>query len=46
MHENDLYGGFKEVHKLVITIPYSSASVERSFSALKRVKTDLRNTQG
>jgi len=46
MHENDLYGGFKEVHKLVLTIPYSTASVECSFSALKRVKTYLRNTQG
>jgi len=49
MHENDLYGGFKEVHELVIlflTIPDSTASVEHSFSALKRVKTYLRNTQG
>jgi len=49
MCENDLYGGFKEVHKLVILIliiPYSTASVEHSFSALKRVKTYLRNTQG
>jgi len=30
MHENDLCGGFKEVHKLVVlvlTIPYSTASL-------------------
>ena len=49
MHENDLYCVFKEVHKLVIlilTMPYSTASMERSFSALIRVKTYLRNTQG
>jgi len=49
MHENDLCGGFKEVHKLVVlvlTIPYSTASLGRSFSALKKVKTYLRNTQG
>ena len=49
MHENDLYGGFKEVHKLVIlvlTIPFSTASAERSFTALKRAKTYLKNIQG
>ncbi|KAF2888919.1 hypothetical protein ILUMI_17254 [Ignelater luminosus] len=31
---------------LIITIPYSSACVERSFSALKRVKTYARNATG
>jgi len=48
-HENGLYGDFMEVRSLVIlvlTTPYSTASVERSFSALKRVKTYLINTQG
>ena len=46
MHERQLYEAFGEVHKLVLlvlTIPYSTASVERSFSALKRIKTFLRN---
>lgn len=32
--------------KLIVTIPASSASAERSFSALKRLHTYLRNTQG
>ena len=31
--------------KLIVTIPASSASAERSFSALKRIHTYLRNTQ-
>ena len=49
MHEGQFYEGFREVHKLVLlvlTIPYSTASVERSFSALKKIKTYLRNAQG
>lgn len=40
--------GFPELYKLcclISTIPASSASVERSFSTLKRVKTYSRNTQ-
>ncbi|PNF33159.1 hypothetical protein B7P43_G13660 [Cryptotermes secundus] len=32
--------------ELIVTIPASSASVERSFSALKRIKTYARNSQG
>ena len=32
--------------ELILTIPISSASCERSFSCLKRVKTFLRNTMG
>lgn len=32
--------------KLILTIPASSASAERSFSGLKRIHTYLRNTQG
>lgn len=38
---------FKETYKLfclILTIPSTSVSVERSFSCLKRVKTYLRNT--
>lgn len=31
---------------LILTIPVSTASVERSFSALKRIKTYLRNRTG
>ena len=46
--KSQLYEGFKELYKLIVvvlTIPYSTSSVERSFSALKRIKTYLRNTQ-
>jgi hypothetical protein len=32
--------------KLILTIPATGSSTERSFSALKRVKNYLRNTQG
>ena len=48
MHEGQLHKGFREVNKLILflTIPYSTASVERSFSALKRIKTYLKNAQG
>ena len=49
MHEKQMYEAFGDVHKLVLlvlTIPYSTASIERSFSALKRIKTSLRNAQG
>ena len=49
MYEEKLYEGFSEVYKLILlilTIPYSTSSVERSFSALKRIKTYLRNKQG
>ena len=44
----DLVDVFPEVSKLaqlIITIPASSSSAERSFSTLKRIKTYLRNTQ-
>ena len=49
MHEGQLYEGVRQVNKLILlflTIPYSTAFVERSFSALKRIKTYLRNAQG
>ena len=40
---------FSEVEKLIriyLTIPMSNATAERSFSALKRLKTYLRATMG
>lgn len=45
--ENDLGSTFTEVAKLValfLTIPATSVSSERSFSALRRIKTYLRST--
>lgn len=48
MFSNNLNRGLKEVYKLavlVLTIPSTTASVERSFSALKRIKTYNRSTQ-
>ncbi|KAK1884976.1 Zinc finger MYM-type protein 1 [Dissostichus eleginoides] len=47
--EDDLQGTLSEVYKLLqlmLTIPATSASAERSFSCLKRIKTYLRNTCG
>lgn len=44
-----LYQAFPEVLKLcelVVTIPATSASTERSFSALKRIKNFIRNSTG
>ena len=49
MHEEQLYEGFREVNKLILlflTMLYFTASVERSFSASKRINTYLRNAQG
>lgn len=49
LSSNNMYELFPEVirlAKLMITIPVSSASAERSFSSLKRIHTYLRNTQG
>jgi len=46
---NKLDLGLKEVYKLaklIVTIPSTTASAERSFSALKRIKTYCRSTQG
>lgn len=46
---NDLISAFQEVFKLgqlILTIPSTTASVERSFSALKRIKSYQRSTQG
>lgn len=49
LHANNLTTIFPEVYKLaklIVTIPVSTASAERSFSCLKRIHTYLRNTQG
>ena len=46
--ESDLHTGLPEIYKLmnlVMTIPITTASVERSFSALKRIKSYLRSSQ-
>nr|XP_018913349.1 PREDICTED: zinc finger MYM-type protein 1-like [Bemisia tabaci] len=48
LRENDLTFAFKEVNRLaalLCTIPATTASVERSFSALKRIHTYCRSTQ-
>lgn len=45
----NISGSFEQVYslsKLICTIPATTASVERTFSALKRIKTYLRSTQG
>ena len=47
--DNDLGKAYYEVSRLcelILTIPTTTASVERSFSALKRIKTFTRNSQG
>ena len=48
LSEMSLNSGFSEVYKLaqlISTIPTSTASVERSFSSLKRIHTYCRSTQ-
>jgi hypothetical protein len=42
MQDNQLQVAFKEIYKLaelIMTIPSSAATVERSFSAMKRIHT-------
>ena len=49
LEENNLISTFSEISKLLnilITIPMCSTEAERTFSALKRIKTYLRNTMG
>ena len=49
MHENDLFDIFPEFSKVVhilAVIPATSCSAERSFSALRRLKTYLRSIMG
>ena len=46
---NDLFDAMSKLFRLcalILTIPSTTASVERSFSALKRIKTYQRNTTG
>lgn len=48
-HDNDLQSCMPEVFKLLnvtVVLPVTSASTERSFSALKRIKTYIRNSTG
>lgn len=49
IYKNELIDDVPEIYKflcLVLSIPATSASVERSFSALKRIKSFTRNTMG
>lgn len=49
MNTNNLESGFQEIDKLgklILTLPSSTASAERSFSALKRINNCYRSTQG
>ena len=49
VYENDLFGMFPEfsnVAHILAVIPATSCSTERSFSALRRLKTYLRSTMG
>ena len=49
MYENDLFDMFPEfsnVVRILAAIPATSCSAERSFSALRRLKTYLRSTMG
>jgi hypothetical protein len=43
---NEVLSELIKLAKLIVTIPASSASAERSFSGLKRIHTYLRNSQG
>ena len=46
LHERNVYPLAKRLYELASVLPYSSASCERNFSALKFVKTRLRSTMG
>ena len=49
LQQKDLCGSMRQLYALAclaVTIPVSTASVERTFSALKRIKTYARNTTG
>jgi hypothetical protein len=48
MHDNQPQVAFKEIYKLaelIMTIPSSTATAERSFSAMKKIHTCCRGTQ-
>lgn len=42
--DKEIYPNIKLLLKIFITLPVSTATPERSFSSLKRLKTHLRNT--
>ena len=42
----DLYPSIYAILSILVTIPSSSATAERSFSAMKRIKNYLRSTMG
>ncbi|KAJ4432078.1 hypothetical protein ANN_20692 [Periplaneta americana] len=44
--EYDFYPHAKELLKILLTLPVSTSTSERSFSTLKRLKSYLRNTMG
>ena len=48
VHENDLFDMFPEFSNVVHILPVipATCSAERSFSALRRLKTYLRSTMG
>lgn len=49
MHSKGLQSAMSEMHRLgclILTIPSTTASVERSFSALKRIESHVRASQG
>lgn len=41
---SDIYPGVNKLFQILATLPISTASNERTFSSLKRIKTYLRNT--
>lgn len=42
--DNEIYPNIKLLLKIFVTLPVSTATPERSFSSLKRLKTHLRNS--
>jgi len=44
--ENTIFPCIYKLLKILITLPVTTATSERSFSTLKRLKTYLRNTTG
>jgi len=44
--EKDIYPNLYTLYKVALVLPISSASCERSFSAMRRIKTWTRTTMG
>lgn len=44
--DKDMFPSLKAIFQAALTIPVTSCSCERSFSALRRLHTRLRNTMG